>query len=46
MNEYEIECEVCEIQVSIFVDTPDDEDIPAFCPMCGSSLTPEEVTDV
>ena len=26
MNEFEIDCEVCEISVLVYVDTPDDED--------------------
>jgi hypothetical protein len=45
MNEYEIDCEVCEISVMVYVDTPDDEDVPCFCPMCGSSLNESEVHD-
>ena len=46
MNEYQIECEVCEVVSTIYIESPDDEDTPAFCPMCGSALTPMEVTDV
>ena len=43
MNEYQIECEVCESDVIVY--NNDDEE-PVFCPMCGSSLLPEEVHDV
>ena len=46
MNEFEIDCEVCEVSVMVYVDTPDDEDIPSFCPMCGSHLEQSEVHDV
>ena len=43
MNEYQIECEVCESVVIVY---NDEQDEPAFCPMCGSVLTPTEVNDV
>jgi len=43
MNEYQIECEVCESTIIVYNEI---EDEPAFCPMCGSALTPTEVTDV
>ena len=43
MNEFEIECEVCESDVILYNDTDDE---PCFCPMCGSPLTPTEVHDV
>ena len=46
MNEFVIECEVCEIGVTVYVDTPDDEDVPCFCPMCGSHLEQTEVNDL
>jgi hypothetical protein len=46
MNEYEVDCEVCETTVVIYVDSPDEGDEPCFCPMCGSSLLPQELTDV
>jgi len=43
MNEYEIDCEVCESDVIVY---NEDGDEPCFCPMCGSALTPMEVHDV
>ena len=43
MNEFEIECAVCESGVIVYNDTADE---PCFCPMCGSALTPTEVNDV
>jgi rRNA maturation endonuclease Nob1 len=43
MNEYQIDCEICESTVIVY---NEEEDEPAFCPMCGSSLLATEVTDV
>ena len=34
---YEIECEVCETEVEVLISEPDNE-VPAFCPMCGSTI--------
>jgi predicted nucleic acid-binding Zn ribbon protein len=33
---YEVECEVCEVESQVVVDL--DEEIPAYCPMCGSPV--------
>ena len=43
MNEFEIECEVCESSVTLYIETTDE---PCFCPMCGSHLEQTEVNDV
>ena len=43
MNEYEIECEVCESDVIVYSDAGEE---PCFCPMCGSHLEQTEVHDV
>ena len=43
MNEYEIECEVCESTVIVYNEL---EDEPAFCPLCGAPLIESEVHDV
>jgi len=39
--EYEISCEICEKNSQVY--TEDDDEMPSFCPMCGS---PVEVEDV
>ena len=46
MNEYQIECEVCEVESTIYIESSDDQSIPAFCPCCGSPLTAPEVEDL
>jgi len=43
VNEYEIECEVCESVVIVYNDAQEE---PGWCPQCGSALLSSEVTDV
>jgi rRNA maturation endonuclease Nob1 len=43
MNEYQIDCEICESIVIVYNEV---EDEPCFCPMCGSHLEQTEVNDL
>ena len=43
MNEYEIDCEVCESTVIVYNET---DEAPGYCPVCGSPLLEAEIHDV
>jgi rRNA maturation endonuclease Nob1 len=38
--EYEISCEVCEKDSQVYIE--DNDEMPSFCPMCGSPVEVEE----
>ena len=38
MDTYDIHCEVCEAVTEVYVDVAEVDEIPCFCPMCGSSV--------
>lgn len=39
MEEYQIDCSICEVDSTVIVEDIDEK--PIFCPMCGSDL-PED----
>ena len=38
--EFEINCEICEKDSQVFIE--DNDEMPSFCPMCGSPVEVEE----
>ena len=42
-KEYWTECIACDTETNVIV--VDSEELPEFCPMCGSPMTFEEVED-
>ena len=38
-NIYEIDCDVCEMITEVVVDSYQTQEVPGFCPMCGSHVT-------
>lgn len=42
-TEYWLECEACDTEVQVLV--VDQQEIPQYCPMCGSTATYEELEE-
>ena len=42
---YHISCSICDILTKVSVVYESDDDIPRFCPMCGSDVDVDEVEE-